>query len=48
MRLHTHTLEMVKAWNMATHTHTHTHARNGECLRIRLHTHTLEMVKTWE
>ena len=48
MRLHTHTLEMVKALERGyTHTlgmvnegYTHTHARDGEDLGMRLHTHT--------
>ena len=45
MRLHTHTLEMVKEWEQGF---THKHARDGEGLGMRLHTHTLEMVKAWE
>ena len=44
MRLHTHTLEMVKAWELG---YTHTHTRDGEDLGMTLHTHTLEMVKVW-
>ena len=44
MRLHTHTLEMVKACESG---YTHTHARDGEGLGMRLHTHAraLETVK---
>ena len=45
MRLHKHTIEMVKAWERG---YTHTHARDGEDLEMRLHTHTLEMVKAWQ
>ena len=41
MRLHKHTLEMVKK---ATHTNT----IDGEGLGMRLHRHTLEMEKAWE
>ena len=42
MRLHPHTLEMVKVLELDC---THKHARDGEVLGMRLHTHMLEMVK---
>ena len=42
MRSNTHTLEMVKVWELG---YTHTHYRDGEGLGMRLHTHKLEMVK---
>ena len=45
MRLQTHTLEMVKAWELG---YTHTHTRDGEGVGMRLHTHTLDTVKAWE
>ena len=44
MRLHKHTLQMVKAWELS-YTHTQEMVKAGN---EATHTYTLEMVKGWE